>query len=175
MAFGWTCVGAELVTCVYGQKYLDAGTLVPILGLLQAMFVVRDLHGVIAMSSGDSRHPVVGNILRIVGLAFVIPVAWMGWGMVGAAWVALTWELIAYVYSALCLRQKHDVHLLTLLRPMAWIPGGSAAGAALHHACILQGISPWAVLLVGMLAIAGWWTLRNARTDRALANIATTG
>lgn len=162
MAFGWALAGDAAVHLIYGQRYAEAGYLVPLLALLQGVFVLRDLHGVTAMSHGDSRHPLAGNAVRVVGLGLMVPAAWAGSGPGAAVVAALAAELAAYVVSGVLLGRRHGVPAGVWAWPVAAVAGAWGAGLGGAWVCGWAGVPTLAAAAV--LAVSGvtvWWCLRG--------------
>lgn len=165
MAFGWTCVGADVIRLVYGARYEGAGVLIAWLGLLQATFVLRDLHGVLAMSRGDAGHPVLGNATRIIGLILVIPVAVATSSLVAAVGVSIAAELAAYVLSTRRLTRAHEVLAGSLYWPLVWVLGAAGVGATLRAGSGVLGVSAWLPAGAVLVGVVVWLMWRSPRAE----------
>jgi O-antigen/teichoic acid export membrane protein len=146
VTFGWALAGDAVVGVVYGQKYADAGHLVPMLALVQSMFVLRDLHGIVAMAAGDARHPLGGNGVRVAGLAMMVPAAWLTHGAAMAIGAALGAEAVAYLVSGLRLGRRFGVAAGAWGWPLGMVVAAWWVGKAIGWACTAAGASTLVVL-----------------------------
>lgn len=133
--------GSALVSLMYDHRYQDAGQMLQVLALgliglrtqvLEQLFIAR----------GESKLSTVANVLRLLGLFLLVPLAhWHG----GMSWAVVA--IVAATYSAWPLaywyRHKHGIPFGA---PDAWAIPAFAAGAALGWG-IDQGLA-WLRTLV---------------------------
>jgi len=126
--------GDDLVRLLYGPKYSEVGTLMIVFGAMMAFRFFRWASAVAAMSRADTMNQLIGNIARAVSLPLALLVLAMGArNMASVAACGLAGEVLAVLVSVLRLRTRQGIGLIAHARPMLFLVGWIAVGAAAHQ------------------------------------------
>ncbi|TWT97595.1 Teichuronic acid biosynthesis protein TuaB [Botrimarina colliarenosi] len=167
VAIAFVVAGSWLVGACYGKAYLVSQQVIPWIGLMCAMRVVRCTPSMMSIALGDTQIPLLSNIARVtffgVGALFVSmgnDVAWVpASGFLG--------ELMAYLVSLMLLRKRHHAPvgeslgcLLRVASVVAIVVGAKASG-------VVSSVPDPALAAIGGVALFGfamlqWETLRTA-------------
>lgn len=98
--------GVDLLTLLYGHRYSNGATVIAWLGLMQAVGVAKAGPMITAMALGETKNPMLSNIVR--GLAFLLAIAvvFFGGGVKAVAITGLIGELLAYFVSIWLLKYR---------------------------------------------------------------------
>lgn len=111
-------IGPALIVLLYGNKYAAAGTLIGMLGAMQAVRLLRVGSTTAAMALGDTRNGLHANIFRAsaLGLAVIFVVSGRPLYWIPAA--GLAGETLALVVSVTCVYRRQG-----LATSICWKPG----------------------------------------------------
>ena len=159
--------GPVLATTIFGSRYSDSGVLISVLGIAQALRLLRAIPTVSAMAQGDSESLMTANAIRAASVVLAFCLAWWGASLSGIAAAAVVGECLALAGATWRFTRVHRVPLQDFVRPVlaalisivtASVLGGSefarasfAAGAVLTVACL------------AVLAGAFWFWFPNTR------------
>jgi O-antigen/teichoic acid export membrane protein len=153
--------GKPLVAMLFGAKYSDAGALTALLGLGQALRLLRNLPTIAAMSKGDTINLMYSNMFRLSGLALAFPLAMAGASLTVIAGCASIGEGVALFGSFWRFSRMHRIPAAS------YLPAFSLAVAYIALCAILawQGVPnlpAWFSLGLSALLMAGFTALHLA-------------
>lgn len=125
--------GEQLVSLLFGSKYVGAGPLMAVLGTVCAVRLFRLVPTIAAMARADTHNHLQSNIWRSMGLPLAVLVALVGGGAIGVAGAALLAEVAATFISLLRLRRKQGIALRDTVVAAAYVLG--ILGLALILVC----------------------------------------
>ena len=125
--------GEQLVSLLFGSKYVGAGPLMAVLGTVCAVRFFRLVPSIAAMARADTHNHLQSNICRSMGLPLAVLVAFVGGGAIGVAGAALLSEVAATLVSLLRLRHKQGIALRDAGAAAAYVLG--ILGLALVLVC----------------------------------------
>ena len=141
--------GEQLVTILFGPKYVGTGPLMALLGAAAAVRFLRFVPSVAAMARADTMNQLYSNIWRSLGLPLAFAVAALGGGVNMIAACALLAELVASGFSVLQLRRCQGVPLRDTAGAAIYVLGFVAVG--LVTVCL--GASHWSICLAAVAAL----------------------
>jgi len=147
--------GEQLVSLLFGSKYVGTGPLMAVLGTVCGVRFFRLVPSIAAMARADTHNHLQSNICRSMGLPLAVLVALVGGGAIGVAGAALLSEVAATLVSLLRLRRKQGIALRDAGAAAAYVLG--MLGLALVLVCwnVPQRSYGMAVAcLVGILLLA---------------------
>ncbi|MFT3868865.1 MAG: oligosaccharide flippase family protein [Nibricoccus sp.] len=103
--------GEQLVTLIFGGKYVGTGAFVAILGSAMAFRFLRLASGNAAAARADTINQFYSNLWRAAGLPIALAVVALKGTPTQIAACAIVGEILATVYSLYRLRQKQQVPL----------------------------------------------------------------
>lgn len=145
--------GGPLVTLIFGAKYRAAGTLTALLGLAQALRLLRGAPTIGAMARGDTQNLMYSNLYRLSGVALAFPVAFAGGSLESIAGCAAIGEAVALAGSFWRFSRKHEVPMAIYL-PACLFAATFTAGSAILAWLGLPALLPWIPLGVTALLVA---------------------
>ncbi|MGI9457224.1 MAG: oligosaccharide flippase family protein [Aeoliella sp.] len=167
LAILFLIAGAWLVGTLYGERYLIASQVIPWIGLLCAMRIVRTTPSQAAIAVGDTKIALISNLSRLVSFGAA---AWLLTNGFDIAWVpacGFLGELSAYLISISLLKWRHqlpvEVHLGCFATVAAAVAGvWMSARVGIEMAVIPDPLAA-AIGLVAfvVLAMARWKELRS--------------
>lgn len=91
--------GAELITLLFGEEYTDGKKVIALFAFMQFIRIAKAGPMIVAMSIGDTKNPMISNLIR--GLAFIVAVlfAWQGSNVVSIVVIGLFGEIAAFFIS----------------------------------------------------------------------------
>jgi O-antigen/teichoic acid export membrane protein len=126
-------VGEQVVTLLYGSKYVGTGNIMALLGAAAAVRFLRFVPAVAAMARADTLNQLYSNVWRSLSLPLVLAVASLGGDVILIATCALVAELAAALVSILRLRQRQGVPLRDTAGGAGYVIGFVSAGLALVY------------------------------------------
>lgn len=108
----WFSVGGKMISLLYGEEYLLAVKLVPWLGLVQSLILIRLVPTLIALSYGDSLGPMFANVPRALTLVVIIWVASLKYPPVYIAYVAILGEFLSLLTAFYLNKNRHGFNYL---------------------------------------------------------------
>ena len=115
VAVGFSLFGADLVLIVFGAKYAGALGVLVWLAVMQAVRSAKTGVSIVALARGETRSPMVANLIRVL----LLPVAWLavgrGAGMETVVGIAIIGETIGLVVALGLLRSWLEVPVRPLI------------------------------------------------------------
>jgi len=161
-----TLGGPLVAQILFPAKYHDAGWIMQIVAVAMWFQVLESTNASVLLASALPKWLAIGNFVKIVMIAAVLPIAYLKWGFAGAlAGMALV-EVPKYLVETVRVRRlgfpgwATDLGLTAAVLFCAavafalhfWIPGGPWLKLSIAGAC---GVVVWTPLL--------WWAARTAR------------
>ena len=178
VAVGFSLFGADLVLIVFGAKYAGALGVLVWLAVMQAVRSAKTGVSIVALARGETRSPMVANVIRVL----LLPVAWLavgqGAGMGTVVGIAILGEAIGLVVALGLLRSWLGVPVRPLIPSvLAWGLVLLLIGAdmALHppRPEVLANFHPFQalILVAAAAAVLGMtdlrlWVARGLRAAR---------
>lgn len=113
----YSLFGSELIIFLFGVDYADGGKIVALLAFMQFLRIAKSGPILIAMSAGDTKNPMLSNIVR--GFAFLVAAlfAWYGTDVISIVIIGLLGELAAFFISMSLLVKYVNHRLITSYKP----------------------------------------------------------
>jgi len=111
MAVGFVLAGPWLLPLVYGSAFAAGAALIGVIGVGQGLFLLRDSQNVVAMARNDTRHPLLGNAIRLGAIPVSAWIASRGGSLVAVAWVMVLAEYVSLVVSSARLGRVHGMRM----------------------------------------------------------------
>ena len=140
--------GEQLIVLIYGSKYAGAGILASWLACAQAVRMVRGGPTGVAWGSGETASQMLGNIIRLSGLAMVLPVVLMHGPLYWVAAAGLLGELLALIAQVVAVRVRHRMGVWLCFAPTL------AGAACVGLAAVVVMLLPQRSLLLTALLLA---------------------
>lgn len=115
--------GEQMVTLLYGPKYVGTGTLMALLGAVSVVRFFRLVPSIAATARADTMNHLYTNLWRGLSLPLAATVALMGGGVALIAGCALVAELVASAVSLLRLRRYQGVPLRDTASVVGYVLG----------------------------------------------------
>ena len=179
---GMIAGGPVIVEMLYDDRYVDAGWIVQILCAGAWFMVIETTVSPSLLAMGQSQWMAAGNVMKLVGMAAMIPVAFAWYGFPGAVAAYAASELWRYVFSTVLAHRRGLNPLAQDIRNTAMLTVGAVGAWSAE-----RGIEEWThnvviralVVFVVVTAVFAWdgrkaW--RRFRAERAadresLANV----
>jgi O-antigen/teichoic acid export membrane protein/alpha/beta superfamily hydrolase len=142
--------GEQLIVLVYGSKYDGAGLLAGFLSCAQAARMIRGAPTGVAWGSGETGSQMLGNIVRLSGLALVVPIVIWHEPIYWVAAAAFIGETAALIVQTVSVRVKHGMDMWICFWPT--LVGGMCAAGAVGTNILLPHRS---LVLTGLLLATG--------------------
>ncbi len=125
--------GDTLITTLYGPEYTEAGVLLGLLGVMQAVRLMRVSPTVVCVSRGDTVGPLLANLCRAAALPVAVGVVAAGLGVLWIILAGVVGELLAVCVLSARAHRRHGVELA----PTLVATGGLVAMLAL---CMITNV-----------------------------------
>jgi O-antigen/teichoic acid export membrane protein len=125
--------GPKLLVWIYGPKYSAAGGLVGIFAAMWGLRIIRYVPSVAALSSGDTRSPMVSNLVRSLTFVVSIYAAAAGQPLVWIAVAGLLGDFLALPTLMWQVSHRHGADSRPCLMPLAVIGAGASISFLLAH------------------------------------------
>lgn len=170
---GMIAGGPVIVEMLYDDRYVDAGWIVQILCGGAWFMVIETTVSPSLLAMGQSQWMAAGNVMKLLGMAVMIPVAFVWYGFPGAVAAYAASELWRYVFSTV-LAHRRGLHPLTQdLRNTAMLVMAAAGGW-----WATRGVEQWTsnvviralvvfVVVTAVFVRDGRTALRRFRAERA--------
>jgi O-antigen/teichoic acid export membrane protein len=119
--------GGWLVPHLYGSKYSTAVPLIAWFGAMQAVRMIRSVQNLAAVSLGDTKNPMICNMVRLPAFVVVVIVAAFGGALRWIAACGVGAECISLLFGLWALRRTHQLGIRSCISP--FVP--AAVGIAL--------------------------------------------
>lgn len=151
--------GDVVLGVLYGAAYAPACVLMPALAAGQAVRLARGSAGVAAISGLQTATPMVGNLVRGLGLGAVVWMALDGASLAALALASAGAEGAAALAAAAFATWRAALPVGTLLGPSVGVAAAAGASLALHAWLPDSGVWRWTGLGIGAAAgmAAGCW------------------
>lgn len=102
----YSLFGSDLIIFLFGVDYAAGGKIIALLAFMQFIRIAKSGPILIAMSFGDTKNPMLSNLIR--GFAFIIAVlfAWQGSNVISIVVIGLIGEMAAFFISMSLLPKK---------------------------------------------------------------------
>ena len=153
VAVGFWIAGPTLLLAFYGERYLDAATVIGLLGLMQGVRLAKAGPAIVAMSRGETLTPMLANLVRMLGLLLALGAALAGFDVQVIVLCGLLGESAAMIASILLLKSRSQLRIGSMMRSTALATLLVAAITAPTYGLFL-GQNRWFELVLGTAAAA---------------------
>ena len=108
-AVGMVIAGEQVIVLLYGSKYAGTGILAAWLSCGHAVRMIRGAPTGVAWSRGETSSQMLGNVVRLAGLALVVPVIWFKGPLFWVAAAGLVGEVLALLSQTMAVRRRHEM------------------------------------------------------------------
>jgi len=108
-AVGMVIAGEQVIVLLYGSKYAGTGILAAWLSCGHAVRMIRGAPTGVAWSRGETSSQMLGNVVRLAGLALVVPVIWFKGPLFWVAAAGLVGEVLALLAQTMAVRRRHEM------------------------------------------------------------------
>ena len=153
-AVGMVIAGEQVIVLLYGSKYAGTGILAAWLSCGHAVRMIRGAPTGVAWSRGETSSQMLGNVVRLAGLALVVPVIWLKGPLFGVAAAGLVGEVLALLAQTIAVQRRHEMAQRLCLAPV--LTGAVCVGLAVIVAGWLlpeRNLPQTAMLLVAGLML----------------------
>ncbi|WP_295799677.1 oligosaccharide flippase family protein [uncultured Microbulbifer sp.] len=99
MVVGFATAGPALIQLSFGAEYIQASSVIVILGIMQALRVIRIAPSIIANSQGHTENAMISNIFRSFALPAALYLAMTGHSVQAVAATGIAGEIVALAVS----------------------------------------------------------------------------
>ncbi|WGL18230.1 oligosaccharide flippase family protein [Microbulbifer bruguierae] len=190
MVIGFTLAGSALIHLSFGTQYLEASSVIGLLGIMQALRVLRIAPSIIANSQGRTENAMIANVFRSFSLPLALYLASAGYPVQTVAACGIGGEVVALAISVYLapLAEGKSTFVRRLITVTACatavsaivfafgepLPAGAVLSEQLLQLCYGAGV---ALTLAGLLSLTDpdlrreylhlWWRYRVwARAER---------
>lgn len=117
MAIGFLTVGPQLLQLTFGDQYDDLAALLAILGVMQAVRLMRAAPSQAALARGETQNTMYANGARLVGVGVAVLLAIQQVAVEWLAAVGLVAEVVALALATSLLRRTHGFAPSLTVRP----------------------------------------------------------
>lgn len=153
VAVGFWIAGPALLLTFFGERYLDAVTVIGLLGLMQGVRLAKAGPAIVAMSRGETLTPMLANLVRMLGLLLALGAALAKFDVRVIVLCGLLGESAAMIASLALLESRSKLPIGGMMRSTALAALLVAAIAAPTYGLFL-GQSRWFELVLGTAAAA---------------------
>jgi len=113
----YSLFGSEVMILLFGNDYAEGGKIIALLAFMQFIRIAKAGPILVAMSAGDTKNPMLSNLVR--GIAFLIAAfyAWYGTDVTTIVIIGLFGELAAFFMSMSLLLNKVNNKLIMSYKP----------------------------------------------------------
>lgn len=140
---GMLFCGEQVITLLYGDKYIGIGALACLLTAGQGMRIIRGATVGAAMARRDTMNILITNIWRLSGLVLAVFVGWLHGSLAWFALTGFTGEIIALTISIRRLRSQHAIPVSVTLKPTLIGAGCVLLAGIIHQALPITSNSWW--------------------------------
>lgn len=130
MVIGFSLAGPALIQLSFGAQYLQASSVIALLGIMQALRVLRIAPSIIANSQGRTENAMIANIFRSFSLPLALYLAHSGYPVQAVAASGIAGEVVALAVSVY-LAPLAEGKLLFVRRLLILSVCATAAGATI--------------------------------------------
>ncbi|MEH6475003.1 MAG: hypothetical protein V7727_04905, partial [Sneathiella sp.] len=103
---GLSFAGPAVLIILYGHDFSAGAQIICWLALMQGIRTAKAGPTIIAISCGQTKLPLIANVVRSLGVGFVLISIWLGWGIFGVVVGGIIGEILAViVFLELCRRR----------------------------------------------------------------------
>ena len=99
MVIGFTLAGSALIQLSFGTQYIQASSVIVVLGIMQALRVLRIAPTIIANSQGRTENAMIANLFRSLSLPLAVYLAMAGYSVEAVATCGIAGEVVALAVS----------------------------------------------------------------------------
>jgi O-antigen/teichoic acid export membrane protein len=155
---GLVVAGPALVSCLYDERYHDAGRYLQLLGMAGWFTVLQSAGELVLLARGQTRRLAAGQATRLLVLPGALLVGfWLG-GLPGLIIGYGSAEVVRYGVTVWFIRREGLPVLRTDVSTTALLVGVCAAAAALSGA-LTPGLSKWPQLFLDSGLVVGLWAV----------------
>ncbi len=114
---GMVVCGEGLLTLLFGSKYAGTGLLAACLAYSHAIRIIRGAPSGVAWARGETTTQMIGNIVRLLGLALVVPVVLLKGSLYWVVAAGVVGEVLALLIQITKVRRRHGMEIGLCLGP----------------------------------------------------------
>jgi O-antigen/teichoic acid export membrane protein len=150
LAVGLILAGEQIIVLLYTKKYAGTGILAGWLACAQMVRMVRGGPTGVAWGSGETASQMFGNIVRLIGLALVVPVVFFHKPLYWVAAAAVIGEFLALFAQAAGVQRRHRMEMWLCFAPTV------AGAVCIVMAAAVNMLFPQrGLFLTGLLLVSG--------------------
>lgn len=112
-----------IITFAYGPEFVVSSGLILCFALMHSARLLRSMPSVAAVAKGDSKQPLLVNLVRAIGVVAAGIVAARGMGVTAIAAAGCVGEILALVFAFVLVQRRLEIPLSPLLLP--WKQNGA--------------------------------------------------
>lgn len=107
--------GPALLIVVFGRRYAEGAAVIGWFGIMQGARIAKSGPAIVAMAAGDTKNPLLANLVRCTGIGLAAIAVALGEGVVAIAVCGMVGEVLGALTAILLLRRRPGVRVASML------------------------------------------------------------